>query len=427
MAAMASSSLLRARVPRLCPRASGRGFSLLELMIVIAIIVILALIALPGIPDKFVRDRIVEAVKLADIVKPPIAASWAATGTMPVDNAAAGLPAADKIVNEYISSVAVESGAIQVTFGNRANVAIQGKVLSLRPGVIEDARIVPVSWVCGHAEPPGQDDRARPRQDRRAAALPAAQLPRVRGLGAVIEIDGLASRQRQPALGGQGAALAGLDRGAQPHLALGERARGGRRRPGADAGGRPRAGRRRRARPAALDARPHRLVPGALDRAQRAARCAASAPTRRIRAWPRSCRRPISGTTRRARAVAAARARRRRAARPGGDARLSRRDARDDARAARRPRRRGRRVALLPSPRALPRGDARRGVRRARADARLRQRPGRRASRRGRRARRCSSRRRAGCSARAAPAFASTTRPSRIRSTCPSSRSMRRP
>ena len=137
-------------------RACARAFSLLELMIVIGIIVTLALIALPGIPDKLIRDRIAEAVKLADIVKPPIAASWAATGTLPVDNAAAGLPVADKIVNEYVSSVAIESGAIQVTFGNRANVAIQGKVLSLRPGVVDDARIVPVSWVCGNAEPPGR-------------------------------------------------------------------------------------------------------------------------------------------------------------------------------------------------------------------------------------------------------------------------------
>ena len=63
---------------------------------------------------------------------------------------------ADKIVNDYISSVAVESGAIQVTFGNRAHGTLQGKVLSLRPGVIEDARIVPVSWVCGFADPPNK-------------------------------------------------------------------------------------------------------------------------------------------------------------------------------------------------------------------------------------------------------------------------------
>ena len=130
------------------------GFSLLELMIVIAIIVILALVALPGVPDKFVRDQIVDAVKLADVAKVPVSLLWATTSTMPVNNAAAGLPAADQIVNNYISSVAVESGAIQITFGNHANANIRGKMLTLRPGVIPASPIVPVAWVCGNAEPP---------------------------------------------------------------------------------------------------------------------------------------------------------------------------------------------------------------------------------------------------------------------------------
>jgi len=142
--------------PRLVRRSMRLGFTLIEMMVVIGIVAVLALIALPGVPDKLIRDRIVESVKLADIVKPKVADAWSATGKLPVDNAAAGLPVADKIVNEYISAVAIESGAIQVTFGNRANAAIQGKVLSLRPGVIEDARIVPVSWVCGNAEPPNK-------------------------------------------------------------------------------------------------------------------------------------------------------------------------------------------------------------------------------------------------------------------------------
>jgi len=125
-------------------------------MIVIAIIVILALIALPGVPDKLIRDRISEAIKLADIVKPPIATAWSTTGQLPVDNAAAAMPVAEKIVNDMISSVAVESGAIQITFGNKAHAAIQGKVLTLRPGVVDDAPIVPISWVCGDAEPPNK-------------------------------------------------------------------------------------------------------------------------------------------------------------------------------------------------------------------------------------------------------------------------------
>src|SRR6478735_1400664 len=158
--APSASNSFRMRHPSLSSRPYRRshragampGFSLLELTIAIGIVAILALIALPGVPDKLIRDRIVDSLKLTDIVKAPVAATWARVAMMPLDNVGAGLPAADKIDNDYISSVAVESGAIQVTFGNHANVAVQGKVLTLRPAVVEDAPVVPVTWVCGNAE-----------------------------------------------------------------------------------------------------------------------------------------------------------------------------------------------------------------------------------------------------------------------------------
>jgi type IV pilus assembly protein PilA len=132
----------------------GRGFTLLELMVVVGIIAILALLALPTYQDKFIRDQIAEAIPLADIAKPPVAAQWALLQTFPADNAAAGLPVAEKIVNNFIKSVAVQGGAIHITFGNRAHTAIAGKILTLRPAVVEDAVIVPVTWVCGYATAP---------------------------------------------------------------------------------------------------------------------------------------------------------------------------------------------------------------------------------------------------------------------------------
>ncbi|MCX7143400.1 MAG: pilin [Proteobacteria bacterium] len=132
------------------------GFTMIEMMVVIGIIAILALIAAPSFQDGIVRDQISGAIALADIAKTPVAASWAAAQPFPPDNAAAGLPAAEKIVNNYISSVLVQNGAIHVSFGNRANGAIQGKVLSIRPAVVEDAPVVPVAWVCGAAEVPGK-------------------------------------------------------------------------------------------------------------------------------------------------------------------------------------------------------------------------------------------------------------------------------
>ncbi|MDO8597704.1 MAG: pilin [Sulfuricaulis sp.] len=132
------------------------GFSMIEMMVVVAVIAILALIAAPSFQDQMVRDQINAALPLADIAKAPIAAAWAVAQSFPPDNAGAGLPAADKIVNNYISSVSVKDGAIHITFGNRANGLINGKILTIRPAVVEDAPVVPVAWVCGTAEGPNK-------------------------------------------------------------------------------------------------------------------------------------------------------------------------------------------------------------------------------------------------------------------------------
>jgi type IV pilus assembly protein PilA len=130
------------------------GFSMMEILVVIAIVAILATLAVPSYLDKIVRDQILEALPLADIAKNPVAASWAALQSFPADNAAVGLPVPEKIVNNFVSSVLVRDGAIDLTFGNRASGVIKGKVLSLRAAVVEDAPIVPVTWVCGYARAP---------------------------------------------------------------------------------------------------------------------------------------------------------------------------------------------------------------------------------------------------------------------------------
>ena len=128
---------------------------MMEMMVVISVLGILALLAAPWYMDRIVRDQIKEALPLADIAKTPVATSWSATKTLPADNAAAGLPVPEKIVANYVRSLVVSDGAIHLTFGNRASNAIAGKILSLRPAVVEDAPVVPVAWVCGRAEAPG--------------------------------------------------------------------------------------------------------------------------------------------------------------------------------------------------------------------------------------------------------------------------------
>lgn len=127
---------------------------MMEIVVALAIVAILATLAVPAMISSIVRDQIVKAVPLADIAKKPIAAMWQNVQAFPEDNAAAGLPPAHKIVSNYVSALAVENGVIQITFGNSAHSAIAGKVLSLRPAVVDDTPVVPVAWVCAFGPVP---------------------------------------------------------------------------------------------------------------------------------------------------------------------------------------------------------------------------------------------------------------------------------
>jgi len=149
------------------------GFTLVEMMVVVGVIAILALMTIPAFMDQFIRNQIVEALPLADIAKAPVAASWAVARTLPVDNASVGLPMPGKVVNNYISALSVEDGAIHITFGNRANNSIKGKILTLRPAIVADAPVVPVAWVCGYAAVPGNMTA----KGENRTSIPASYLP----------------------------------------------------------------------------------------------------------------------------------------------------------------------------------------------------------------------------------------------------------
>lgn len=130
------------------------GFTLIELMVVLAVVAILALLAVPSLQDKYIRDEITAAMPLAQLAEAPVAQAWNATHALPADNVQAGLPAAEKIVNNYVAATRIQNGAVHVTFGNRAHAILRGHTLSFRPAVVLDAPIVPVTWVCGYSAPP---------------------------------------------------------------------------------------------------------------------------------------------------------------------------------------------------------------------------------------------------------------------------------
>ncbi len=132
------------------------GFTIVEMMVVVAILAILAMIAVPSGIERIIREQVAAAIPLAEAAKEPAAAQWKATKTLPADNQAAGLPTSDKVVSNLVSNLVVDNGVIHMTFGNKARSLLQGKILSIRPAVIEDSPAVPVAWVCGNAPAPAK-------------------------------------------------------------------------------------------------------------------------------------------------------------------------------------------------------------------------------------------------------------------------------
>ncbi len=130
------------------------GFTLVELMIVVAIIGILASIALPTYQDYTTRAKMVEAITLASELKSGVIDYYREKDRFPVDNNEAGAPLPEHLIGHYVKSVTVEEGALHVEIGNKMPAVLDGKILILRPLIVTANPTSPVSWLCGGDTPP---------------------------------------------------------------------------------------------------------------------------------------------------------------------------------------------------------------------------------------------------------------------------------
>ena len=126
------------------------GFTLIELMIVVAIIGILAAIAIPAYQDYTIRAQVSEGLTLLDGAKTAVATYYTDHGTFPSSNASAGLASPSSIAGNYVSRVSILHdpanglGALEVVYGHNANKAISGDGLLLIPTTTAGS----IAWTC---------------------------------------------------------------------------------------------------------------------------------------------------------------------------------------------------------------------------------------------------------------------------------------
>ncbi|HGF8872496.1 TPA: pilin [Neisseria meningitidis] len=142
-----------------------KGFTLIELMIVIAIVGILAAVALPAYQDYTARAQVSEAILLAEGQKSAVTEYYLNHGKWPDGNSDAGVATSSEIKGKYVEKVEVAKGVITATMlSSGVNKEIQGKKLSLWAKRQDGS----VKWFCG--QPVERADKAGTNNDEVTAA-----------------------------------------------------------------------------------------------------------------------------------------------------------------------------------------------------------------------------------------------------------------
>lgn len=149
------------------------GFTLIELMVVVAIIGVLASIALPNYQSYVQSSEVTEVLSVTNALRSKVNTQYVDQLSFPSDNEAAGVPAEHLLIGNRITGIRIEEGAIDVTMGNKASAPLHGKILTFRPAVVTGSPTSPITWLCGFSEPvPGMEAIGENRTDLDKTFLP---------------------------------------------------------------------------------------------------------------------------------------------------------------------------------------------------------------------------------------------------------------
>ena len=132
----------------------AKGFTLIELMIVVAIIGILASVAIPNYSQYIYRAKVTEALNISGELKVKINDYYREKSSFPADNKAAALPEAKFLIGHYVKGIEVQNGAMHISFRDNALEGTGEQVLTIQPLVVTGSPESPIAWLCGYTSPP---------------------------------------------------------------------------------------------------------------------------------------------------------------------------------------------------------------------------------------------------------------------------------